>query len=162
MGTRRRFEREVRSFLRRKGCGAAEADDALARLRELGLVADDETSRAFLRDRLRFAPKGRGLLLAELLAKGASATVAEAALAEVVHSEAEVDAAADFLRRSARKWHNLPEGSARRRMWAALARRGFPRETARQALLRVAGEAADDETRMTEEDGGGQPAPGEP
>lgn len=155
LGGRRRFEREVRSWLRGSGIAAAAVDEAVGRLKELGLLDDAETCRAFLRDRVRFAPKGRALLLAEMTRKGAAGPVAEAALAEVLPAEAEADVASDWLRRSLRKWQSLPEGIARRRMWSALARRGFPREAARAAIVRVAGERAEDEISLSEEDGAG-------
>lgn len=124
----------------------------MERLRELGLVSDEETSRAFLRDRLRFAPKGRRELLGELLRRGAPEPVAQAALEEVMSEGAEQDAAADFLRRSARKWQKLPEAVARHRAYGALARRGFSRDVARAALSRVLGEAKG-EDRLLEEEG---------
>jgi regulatory protein len=160
LGGRRRFEREVRAYLRASGYAAAAESEAVGRLKELGLLDDAETCRAFLRDRVRFAPKGRALLLAELMRKGVKAEVAEAALSEVFPPEAEADVASDWLLRSLRKWQSLPEGIARRRMWSALARRGFPREAARAALVRVAGERGDDES-LSEEDGPGV-APEEP
>ena len=161
MGSRLRFERDVRAFLRKSGYDVAEVAGALARLKDLNLVSDEETSRAFLRDRMRFAPKGRGLLLAELRRKGAPDAVATAAMDDVLGPEAEIAAAAEFLRRSARKWARLPETDARRRMYAALARRGFPRDVARAALVRAAGESPGDEGLFHEEDGGAH-APEEP
>jgi SOS response regulatory protein OraA/RecX len=127
-------------------------DETMTRLRELGLVSDEETSRAFLRDRLRFAPKGRGLLLSELLARGTGAATAEAALQNVVTEDAEREAAAEFLRRSTRKWRGLPEGLARHRAWAALARRGFSRDVARAAMIRVLGESKGEDRLMEEEE----------
>lgn len=161
MGPRLRFEREVRVFLRKSGYDPAQASEAIDRLKDLGLLSDEETCRALVRDRVRFAPKGRGLILAELRRKGAQDAVATAALDEVLGPDAEVEAAADFLRRSARKWARLPEGDARRRMYSALARRGFAREVARAALSKAAGEAPDDEALFHEEEGGAN-APDEP
>lgn len=163
MGARLRFERDVRAFLRKSGCAPAAVNEALVRLKELGLVSDEETSRAFLRDRMRFAPKGRSLLLAELKRKGAPDAVAAAAVEEVLGPDSGIDAATEFLRRSARKWARLPEAEARKRMYGALARRGFPREVARAALVRAAGERPeDDEDVAFHEEDGGAGAPGEP
>jgi regulatory protein len=161
LGPRLRFEREVVAFLRRQGFPKDRVAEAILRLKELGIVSDEETCRAFARDRLRFAPKGRSLLLAEMRAKGAAEEVAQAALDEVLPPGAEADAAAEWLRRSARRWRALPEGVARRRMWAALARRGFPREAAREALIRVAGEPPLDEAMSIGEEAGA-PAEEEP
>jgi regulatory protein len=161
MGPRLRFERDVRAFLRKSGYDAAHVDEALARLKELRLVSDEDTCRAFLRDRMRFAPKGRTLLLRELVRKGAPDAVAKAALDDVLAGDFEIDAAAEFLRRSARKWARLPAADARQRMYAALARRGFPRDVARAALTKAAGESPDDDGLFHEEDDGAH-APFEP
>ena len=161
LGGRRRFEREVSRHLRGAGYERAACEEAVARLKELGLLDDAETCRAFLRDRVRFAPKGRAILLAELLRKGAEGPVAEAALEEALPAEAEADVATDWLRRSLPRWRNLPEGIARRRMWSALARRGFPRDAARAALVRVAGEQLEDRESLSE-DNGASVAPEEP
>lgn len=162
LGSRRRFEREVRAFLRKQGHADAQVAEALDRLKELGLVSDEETCRAFVRDRARFAPRGRGLLLAELRRKGVAADVAEAALAEELTPGREVDAATDWLRRSARKWSGLPFGEARARMLAALARRGFGRDVAREALGRAAGEPPAGADTFPEEEDGAAFAPEEP
>jgi hypothetical protein len=83
-------------------------------------------------------------------------------LDEIFPVEAEADVAEDFLRRFARKWRDLPAGLARRRMYSALARRGFPRDAAREALARVAGEWSEDVATSIEENGGADPAPEEP
>ncbi len=162
MGSRLRFERDVRAFLRKSGFAPEQVSEALERLKELRLVSDAETCRAFVRDRMRFAPKGRSLLQAELERKGASAAVAAAAVEEVLAADSEIDAATEFLRRSARRWARLPEAEARRRMYGALARRGFAREVARAALVRAAGERPEEDDDPFHGEEGGAGAPGEP
>ncbi|HET9887578.1 MAG TPA: hypothetical protein VFR10_08695, partial [bacterium] len=54
LATRRRFEREVRAHLRKKGIAKGEIDAAIERVRELAVLNDAETARAWLKDRLRF------------------------------------------------------------------------------------------------------------
>ncbi len=162
MGSRLRFEGDVRAFLRKSGYAPGQVSEALERLKELRLVSDEETCRAFVRDRMRFAPKGRSLLVAELKRKGAPEAVAAAAVEEVLGADSEIDAATDFLRRSARKWARLPEAEARRRMYGALARRGFAREVARAALVRAAGERPEEDEDPFHEEDGGAGAPNEP
>jgi regulatory protein len=141
LGPRRRFEREVVAHLRKKGVTGPEIADAVERLKELDLVSDSETARAWIRDRMNFAPRGRVLLRRELLSKGVDAGVVDTALDDVLEEQDEVAVAVDTLRRAGGKWSGLPEATARRRMWSALARRGFPPPVCREALIRFAGES---------------------
>ncbi|MEZ5066744.1 MAG: regulatory protein RecX [bacterium] len=135
---RRRFEQEVRAYLGRLGFTEPVVEEALVRLAELGLVDDEETSRAWIRDRGRFAPRGRGLLRRELARRGVSEETVEAAMAEEVPPETEADLALAVLEKSAGKWSGLTAPVARRRMWGALARRGFPPDAVREAIGRFA------------------------
>jgi regulatory protein len=144
LGSRRRFEREVRAHLKKKGVAAPDVEEAIVRLRELSLVSDEETTRAWIRDRLNFSPRGRRRMRMELLAKGVEASVVDAALDELAEEDNESDAALEFLRRGGGKWATLPESVARRRMWASLARRGFPPPACREALIRFAEETGQD------------------
>lgn len=136
LGPRRRFEREVVTHLKRKGVTEPELREAIERLRELSLVSDADTTRAWIRDRINFAPRGRALLRRELLSKGVDAAVVDDALSEELDERVEAVAALDYLRRGRAKWTGLPEATARRRMWSALARRGFPPPVCRDALIR--------------------------
>jgi regulatory protein len=136
LGPRRRFEKEVITHLKRKGVAEPELGETLERLRELSLVADADTTRAWIRDRMNFAPRGRALLRRELLSKGVDAAVVDEALEDELDEQVESVAALDYLRRGRAKWTGLPEAVARRRMWSALARRGFPSSVCREALIR--------------------------
>ncbi|MBZ0269480.1 RecX family transcriptional regulator [bacterium] len=140
LGPRRRFEKEVVTHLKKKGVAEAELGETLERLRELSLVSDEDTTRAWIRDRMNFAPRGRALLRRELLSKGVPAEIVEDALAEELDEGAEAQAALDYLRRGRGKWAGLSEAVARRRMWSALGRRGFPSSVCREALIRFAEE----------------------
>jgi regulatory protein len=130
----------VRSHLRARGVTGAALEEAVARLAELGALSDFETARAWIRDRLRFSPKGRAALRAELIRQGAEKEAVERALDELVPAEGEVEVAVAALRRAARTLRTVPENVARRRMWAALGRRGFDPATVREAIARVLGD----------------------
>ncbi len=135
---RRRFEREVRAHLRKKGIAPSDVDEAIVRLEELGLVDDEGTTRAWIRDRMNFAPRGRGLLRIELRRQGVSETVVESALAEIVDPEQELEAALVVVRKAGRRGGDSsgPDAARRRRLWGALARRGFDPDVCREALRR--------------------------
>jgi regulatory protein len=142
LAPRRRFERQVRAHLRKQGFGGAEIDEAIARLGELGYVDDAETCRAWVRDRMRFAPRGRHLIGRELRRQGVSDAVVESVVAEVLDREGEVEAARAVARKADRGGKDVPSGdpaaesARRRRLWGALARRGFDPEICREALRR--------------------------
>jgi regulatory protein len=134
LASRRRFEREIRAHLRRKGFRAAEIDGAVLRLRELELLDDDETCRAWIRDRLRFSPRGREHVRSGLVREGVDPARADHVLDEVYPEASEREVAADVLRRAAGRLGSLTPAVARRKMWSALARRGFGRETCREVI----------------------------
>jgi regulatory protein len=142
LAPRRRFEREVRAHLRKKGFAKNEIEAAIERVKELGVLNDSETARAWVKDRLRFGPKGRALLKTHLLRHGIVPSVAEEALGEVLKESPEIDTAVAVLRKMATRKTRDTDGAdvLRRRMWSALGRRGFDRETAREAIARVLGD----------------------
>lgn len=142
---RLRFESEVRSHLRGRGVRGAELEEALGRLRELGMLSDFETCRAWIRDKVRFSPRSRMALRMQLKGKGAREEAIDAALEDAFPAGGEVELAVDVLRRSVRAAGSLPEPVRRRRMWAALARRGFDREVTREAVARVLGDREESE-----------------
>jgi regulatory protein len=136
----RRFEREVRAHLRKKGVARGELDGAILRLKELALVDDAETAKAWVRDRLRFAPKGRMLLRAELLRKGVSREIADAAVQDAGDAESDLETATTLARRLAARIRDADPAAARRKLWAGLARRGFDPPTVRRAMAQALGE----------------------
>ena len=143
LAPRRRFEREVRAHLRKKGIAKNEIEAAIERVRELGVLNDPETARAWVKDRLRFGPKGRALLHAQLLRQGVAPAIADEALREVLQESPEIETAMGVLRKMTARRTQDPAGrddALRRRMWSALGRRGFDRDTAREAIARVLGD----------------------
>jgi regulatory protein len=142
---RLRFESEVRTHLRGKGVHGAELEEAVGRLQELGMLSDFETCRAWIRDKIRFSPRSRMALRVQLKRKGAGEAAIDAALEEAFPAGGEVELAVDVLKRSVRAVRSLPEPVRRRRLWSALARRGFDREVTREAVARVLGDTEESE-----------------
>ena len=140
LGYRARSAAELRRRLLRKEFPAPLVEEIVAELAERGHVDDVQFARAFVRDRTRSRPRGRGRLTQELRAKGVPAEEAGAAVEAVFHqdgiSEAELArAAAEAWLRKGGKGSSGPE--ARRRLFAYLARRGFFGEVARGAIEHV-------------------------
>jgi regulatory protein len=138
LGYRARSREELRRRLRQKGFSPEVADACVAGLAERGLLDDAEFAAAFVRDRVRFKPRGARLLRQELRAKGVDeSTTNEAVRAELGDESALArDAAEKWMRRSARASGFSAEecGIVRRRLYGYLARRGFGAEAIRDAL----------------------------
>jgi regulatory protein len=140
---RSRSAAELRRRLLRQDFEPEITDACLAELRERGLLNDADFAAAWVRDRLRFRPRGRKGLLAELRAKGVDAATAGAAIDEVLESDP--DAEATLARAAAAKWRPRPGEEpvrARRRIEHFLARRGFAADVVREAAAARLAEVA--------------------
>ncbi|MFQ5528771.1 MAG: regulatory protein RecX [Gemmatimonadota bacterium] len=133
---RARSRVELQRRLRRSGHALPAIDVAVARCDELGYLDDHAFALAYVRDRLKFRPRGRRVLAAELRVRGVDRTTAVSAIDEAF-TEADVSEAelADRLARTrARSLVGLESAVARRRLAAYLARRGFSSATIREAV----------------------------
>jgi regulatory protein len=136
---RARTRQELRRKLRGKRFDPARVDACLDRLEERGLLSDAASAAAFVRDRLRFHPRGRARLASELRAKGVEANVAQESIELVFEDEDTNDT--ELARRAADAWlarqpgdvasalgsrtHTPAGGRAKRRLYGYLVRRGF-------------------------------------
>lgn len=136
---RARTRAELRRRLVGKGFRPARVDPCLDRLQERGLLDDAAVASAFVRDRIRHRPRGKGRLAQELRAKGVAEAVARSAVEQVLDDEGltegqlAVRVLEAWLRRQGpgtlralASGERTPEGmKARRRLHGHLARRGF-------------------------------------
>lgn len=134
-----RSARELKRRLVQKGEPAAQAEAAVEKLAEAGLVDDGAYARHVARSRVLGRGDSRRRLQQELSRKGVARDVADEAVAEVfddeaVDEEALVEAAA---RRKLRSLATLDAPTRRRRLWAFLARRGHDGMLIRAVLGRV-------------------------
>ncbi|MEW6567138.1 MAG: regulatory protein RecX [Chloroflexota bacterium] len=133
---RPRSEEEIRRALDRHRVPVEIQQAALARLRQAGLLNDREFAQAWVENRQAFRPRSRRALRLELKGKGVAPEVAEGALIGVDDEASAYQAAARLARRLA----CLPEDTFRRRLGAALARRGFDYEVIQSVVKRLWGE----------------------
>ena len=139
LGRRARSRVELIRQLRRGGHAPGAIESAIRRCDELKYLDDEAFARAHVRDRLKFKPRGRRILMAELRTRGVDEKDATRAIDEVF-SDAEVneaDLADGLARKRLRSLESLPTPVARRRLTAYLARRGFPSAIIRQTVMRV-------------------------
>lgn len=138
----------MRRRLRRKSFPSDAIDGVIAELRERGLLDDEAFATAWIRERIRRRPRGRFALVQELRKRGIERSRAEAAVDRVLAEEGVSEE--EIARRAAEAWlARRPEAAARalragepadearearRKLYAHLERRGFPRRLAREIL----------------------------
>ena len=123
---RPRSAAELRQRLRRKEFPPEVAEQAVARLSELGLVDDAAFSRMLIESRQSFRLRGQIAIRDELRRKGVSRDVVDSALAEADDPEAEQERAMAVARNALRRYADAPDRlSFQRRLGGLLQRRGF-------------------------------------
>jgi regulatory protein len=148
LAARQRGVEELRGRLRKKGFTTKEVSNCLEWLKERDLLDDEAFSRALVRDRLNFSPRGAATLKMELTRKGISRDVADVAVQTVLRETENSDMS--LAEEAARRWvRKQGEGllrelteeefspsreKARRRLYGFLARRGFRGGSARSGL----------------------------
>jgi regulatory protein len=129
---------ELRRRLADKGFALEVAEGCVEELANGGLVDDASFAESFLRDRVRFRPRGPQLLLHELRTRGVDVDIARASLQEVLEQEAVSET--ELARQSAAKWTRRKDESAlraRRRLYSYLVRRGFSSDAIREVIQEV-------------------------
>lgn len=128
LSTRPRSRREVELRLERKGLDPTSISAAIERCETLGYLDDREFAAAYARDRIRLRPCGEARLMADLRARGVRETDAAAGIRTAFRDEdvSEEDLLEREASRQVRRLSRLEPGVARRRLYAALMRRGFP------------------------------------
>jgi regulatory protein len=127
---RPRSEEEMRRCLRRGGCGAEVLEEAIARLKEQGLIDDAAFARAWTESRLSSKPKSRRLIQRELRHKAVAEELAERATSGIDDEEN----AYSLGRRRMRVLEKAGHIEFHRRMTSYLAYRGFPAAMVRRVV----------------------------
>lgn len=135
---RARSSADLRRKLVEKGEPAALADQAIEKLKSLGLLDDEAYARQVARGKLLGGASKRRVEQ-ELWRRGVTRDVADAAVQDVVADE-EVDeeqSAVTVARRKAASLAKLDAPTRRRRLYGFLARRGYDHAAIRAALAEV-------------------------
>lgn len=136
LGVRDRSMGELRAALRKRDVPEAVAEQTIAAFADSGLVDDAKFAQSFVRSRFNEKAISRRSLAAELKKRGLSSDDIEAAL-EQIDAEAEETAAIEFAMRKVSSMSTLPLEVAHRRLYSALARRGFTTATIMRACERA-------------------------
>jgi regulatory protein len=119
---RMRSEAEIHNKLIEQGYGDEIVQRVLERLRENGLVNDQEFTRRWIENRNTFRPRSRRALMVELKRKGVTEEVIQTTLAEETDDDqAANEAACRYVKRIA----GLDWPTFREKLGAYLMRRGF-------------------------------------
>ncbi|AZN28920.1 regulatory protein RecX [Flaviflexus salsibiostraticola] len=112
------------------------AIEIVDRFEEVGLVDDEKFAAMLVRSRMAEKPVSRTGLARELSRKGIDREVADAALEEISPDD-EREAAIALAEKKARSTRGLDDAVRRRRIYGALARRGFNPDQIMHALRSV-------------------------
>lgn len=138
--------RQVELKLARKHVPAEQAREIARDLEAKGVINDDAFAHAAASSELSRKPAGQSLIINKLRAKGIDAKTATSAVVEVF-ADREYDplaGAIELARRKARSLARLAPEVAQRRLYGALARRGFEADICRRAMRVALGPQVDD------------------
>ena len=127
---------ELRRKLLQKAEPADEVERVIARLLEQKLLDDAQFARQFVRAKVTGAGASRFRVVQELGRKGVARPLAEAAVLALKEDE-DIDAGAAIHQVAEKKWRSLSKldgFTAKRRLYAFLARRGFNPDEIRGAM----------------------------
>ena len=125
---------EVRRKLSEQGFEPAVVDATIQRMKDNGLLGDEQFAHAWVENRVAFRPRGRRLLAVELRQKGVAEEAIQQALSETPDEESlAYQSAVQYARKMVGKdWETF-----RKRLGAYLMRRGFSYGTIAPILRRV-------------------------
>ena len=144
--TRARSANELRRAMAKKHVPQDIVEELMGRFAAVGLVDDQAFATALVNTRVKVARRGSRRIRMELREKGVPEDVAANALA-AVDPDDELAAASEFAAKKARSMQGLELAVAKRRLYGALARRGFGTDVVRRVTdeaLRERGHASDD------------------
>lgn len=119
----------------------------MKKLSELGVVDDENTGRALIREIQSRKPAGPRLLRVKLMQKGLDRALVDRLLAELSPSNDEsVEGARELAKKKLRAMSRLDPMTRKRRLYGMLARRGFGPDVIAQALDKLPGLRDGDES----------------
>lgn len=131
--SRQRTEEELRRALAKRNTPEDVIDELLDRFREVGLVDDHAFATALASTRVSVQRRGAARIRQELRDKGVPQDIADQAIQGIDHHD-EFDAALAFARKRASTMGHLEHLVVKRRLYGALARRGFSADVVRRAV----------------------------
>lgn len=125
LAARPRSAKELRDRLKQAGFETDVIENVLEEFDRLGLVNDAEFAKMYARSQMIAKPMGEFLLRRELKQKGIGEAAIEDAVAEAYSESSEREVALDLAKRRKKRYQNLDEQKAKKRVADFLQRRGF-------------------------------------
>lgn len=122
---RPRSELEIKTYLQKKEIKEELKEKIWAKLMDLNLINDKDFTAWWIEQRSGRRPKGRNILVMELKQKGVAEEIVEELLKESRKPDNEVQLAEKIVLKLLPKLKDLPFWEAKRKLYEALARRGF-------------------------------------
>lgn len=143
-----RSEKEIRQNLLKHEIPEEVIGQTLERLRESGLVNDNQFARAWVENRNTFRPRSRRALTMELRQKGLDDETVQTAVSNVDENALAYESA----NKRAGRLKSLEWGEFRRKLSEYLARRGFPYSVIAPVVTQVWNEVHAEEQHFEDED----------
>jgi regulatory protein len=134
---RTRTRKEIQDRLGLKGHAEGVIEETLQSLSDLGYLDDAAFAREWCRYRLESRPLGARALRRELLSKGVSTELAEAAVQETFEQVSEAELAVRLAAKRTKNGFDTQTSKDVKRLREFLLRRGFSFESVREALSSV-------------------------
>ncbi len=137
---RPRSEKEVRDNLLKKKATPEVIDRVLNSLNEQNFLNDQDFTRWFIDQRIRFKPKSVRIIKLELRQKGISQEIIEQAFANLEKNEesesptSDLDSAKKLVERKIDRYRDLPKQQIYQKLGAFLARRGYDWDTIKKSI----------------------------
>lgn len=136
---RPRSEKEVDDYLTKKKVGPLLTSLVIETLKRQKYLNDEEFARWWVEQRLKFRPRGKQILRAELFRKGISQEMIEKTLGSQLSDSELKELALKVAQKKQLRYTGLDRQEFRRKMGAFLARRGFDWETIKEVLEEIRG-----------------------
>lgn len=133
---RLRSENEIRQRLKRKKFEETLIDKTISFLKERGFVDDRVFAKAWIDSRIK-RPLGLKRLRQELKIKGVSEDIINEQILEVKKNYSEQAIVLDLAKERIKKLKGVEPKKAKQRIFGYLMRRGFPADTAIEALREI-------------------------
>lgn len=131
--SRQRTEEELRRALARRNTPHDVIDEIITRFTDVGLIDDRAFASALASTRVEVQRRGAARIRQELRDKGVAQDVIEETI-QGIDEDDQLEAALTFARKRASTMRRLQAHVARRRLYGALARRGFSADVVRKAV----------------------------
>lgn len=133
---RPRSKKEIENYLKKQQVGSRVSGLVFDKLAKYNYLNDYQFAKWWIASRLRFRPKGKNILKAELIKKGISKQIIEQVL-EKVSPDLQEEIALAVARKQITKYKNLKQSEILKKLTSFLARRGFNWETISNVISRL-------------------------